>query len=53
MDKPTVQQKLEQRKLKPVNPAAFRFMVGLAMVLFRKKYNVHFTCVDDITPNPT
>ena len=26
MDKPTVQQKLEQRKLKPVNPAAFRFM---------------------------
>ncbi len=50
MDKPTVQQKLEQRKLKPVNPAAFRFMVGLATVLFRKKYNVHFTCVDDITP---
>ena len=50
MDKPTVQQKLEQRKLKPVNPAAFRFMVGLATVLFKKKYNVHFTCVDDITP---
>ena len=50
MEKLTEQQKLEQRRLGPVNKAAFRFMVGLATVLFKKKYGVSFTYADDIRP---
>lgn len=50
MDKPTIKQSIDNCKLRPVNKLKFRFMVGVANTLFRKKLGVSFTYVDDITP---
>ncbi len=50
MDKPTVQQELESRKLHPVSPFIYR-LLGRVVVngFLAKKYNAHFTYVDDVT----
>ena len=50
MDKPTIKQSIDNCKLRPVNKLKFRFMVGVANTLFRKKLGVSFTYVDDIKP---
>ena len=50
MDKPTLKQSIDNCKLKPVNKLKFRFMVGVANTLFRKKLGVSFTYVHDIKP---
>ena len=49
-EKLTEQEKLEKRALKPVNKTAFRALVHVANALFKKKYGVNFTYVDDIKP---
>lgn len=49
-EKMTEQEKLEKRQLKPVNRTAFHALVHVANALFKKKYGVNFTYVDDITP---
>lgn len=50
MDKLTVQQELEKRKLHPVSPLIYRFL-GRVVVngVLAKKYNAHFTYVDDVS----
>ena len=50
MDKPTLKVQIDNCKLKPVNKLKFRFMVGVANTLFKKKYGVNFTYLDDIKP---
>ena len=51
MDKPTLQQELERRKLHPVNPLFFRFLANVIVKgVLQKKYNAHFSYADDIKP---
>ena len=51
MDKPTLQQELEGRKLRPVSPLLFRFLANVVVkAALVKKYNAHFSYADDITP---
>ena len=42
MDKPSLREKVDSCKLKPVNKLKFRVMVGVANTLFRKKLGVSF-----------
>lgn len=50
MDKPSLREKVDSCKLKPVNKLKFRVMVGVANTLFRKKLGVSFHYADDIKP---
>ena len=51
MDKPTLQQELEKRRLHPVSPTLYRFLANVVVKgALVKKYNAHFTYADDISP---
>lgn len=50
MDKPSLREKVDSCKLKPVNKLKFRVMVGVANTLFKKKLGVSFHYADDIKP---
>lgn len=51
MGKPTLQQELEGRSLRPVSPLLYRLLAKVVVQgMLVKKYNAHFSYADDIRP---